>query len=92
VKKPIRLTEAQLRSIINEVANETSMAQAKLQGPLNKFVQHMNGAKQALSELYQATTDQQTGEQVHALLNAVNKIISAVDRLPPQLPAKAQKP
>lgn len=80
--KVVRLDEAALRGLIEEELNELSMGQAKMQGPLKKFVDHMNGAKQALSELYQSTSDQKAAEHCHALLNAVNRIVKALDNMP----------
>ena len=82
MKKVVKLNESQLRELISEELNEMGMGQAKVQGPLKKFIDHMAGAKQALSELYQNITDQKAGEQVHALLNAVNRIVKALDHMP----------
>ena len=101
MKKDVQREEALLRQLIKEELNEMSMSQAKVHGPLKKFVDHMNGAKQALSELYQSTSDQKAATSVHALLGAVNRIVKALDHMPelsqvfkstpppaPQAPAK----
>lgn len=77
--KMIRLTETQLRQLIDEELS--NMTQMKLQAPLGKFMQHMNGAKQALSDLYQATTDSESGDKALEMLKALNKIISNADHL-----------
>lgn len=89
MKTFVRLNEAQLQKLIaqlqkliSEELNELGMGQARAQGPLKKFVDHMNGAKQALSELYQTTTDRKAGEHCYALLNAVNRITKALEHMP----------
>lgn len=82
-KSAIRLTESQLRKIImEELMNELSMSQAKRVGPMRTFLQHMTGAKQALGELYQNVSDPQSADQIQGLLNAVNRLVSAVNNMP----------
>ena len=78
----IRMSESQLRQIIQEELNEIGMGQAKVEGPLRKFMEHMNGAKQALGELYQQISDQKASDQAQSLLNAVNRIVKALDHMP----------
>ena len=82
MSKVLKLTEAQLREIINGELNEIGMGQAKVEGPLRKFLEHMNGAKQALGELFQQVTDQKASDQAQALLNGVNRIVKALDHMP----------
>jgi len=84
-KRAIRLTESQLRKIIMqelEQLDELSMSQAKRVGPVRTFIQHMNGAKMALGELYQNVSDPQSADQIQGLLNAVNRIVAAVNNMP----------
>lgn len=81
-KAVLKLNEAMLRSLIESVLDEASMDQAKVEGPLKKFMMHMNGAKQALGELFQQVSDQQASDNCQALLNAVNRIIAAVNKMP----------
>ena len=82
MKKVIKLTESQLRFLIDEELNEASLEQARVEGPLKKFLGNMQGAKQALGELFQQVSDQKASDQCQALLNAVNKIINAVNSMP----------
>lgn len=68
----------QLRSIIEEELNEvSSLSQAKLDMPMKRFMEHMKGAKQALSEMFQATQDGEMGDSVQSLLNGVNRLTQA---------------
>lgn len=78
----IRLTESQLRQLIEQELDEIGMGQAKVEGPLKKFVEHMNGAKQTLGELFQQVSDQKASDQAQSLLNAVNRIMKALDSMP----------
>lgn len=83
MKKVIKLTESQLRSLIDaELMSEAGLDQARVEGPLKKFVSNMQSAKQALGELFQQVSDQKASDQCQALLNAVNRIINAVDNMP----------
>ena len=84
MKDAVKLTGSQLRRLVQDELNESGMhmAKAKVEGPLRLFIGHMNGAKQALSELFQQTTDKKAAEQAHALLNAVDRIIKALDNMP----------
>lgn len=82
MKKVIKLTESQLRTLIEAELGEATMDQARVEGPLKKFMTNMHGAKQALGELFQQTSDQKASDNCQALLNAVNRIIKAVDQMP----------
>ena len=82
MKKIVKLTESQLRSLIEAEVSEESMSQIKVDAPLKKFVSNMNGAKQALGEMFQQVSDQKASDQWQALLNAVNRIIKALDQMP----------
>lgn len=78
----IRLTESQLRQLIEESLDEINMGQAKVEGPLKKFVEQMNGAKRALGELFQQVSDQKASDQAQSLLNAINRIMKALENMP----------
>lgn len=78
--RTIRITEAQLRAIINEEIaglNEISVSHARQAGSVRKFMEHMMGARQALSELYQGISDPTASDQVAALANGLNRLINA---------------
>ena len=82
MKKVVKLNESQVRQLIEQQLDEIGMGQARVEGPLKKFVDHMNGAKQALGELFQQVSDQKASDQAQALLNAVNRIVKALDNMP----------
>jgi len=88
MSKIIRVKGSELKKMIRTAIvespdlTEDSLAQAKVSGPLQKFVSNMNGAKAALGELFQQVSDQKASDQAQALLNAVNRIIKALDNMP----------
>jgi hypothetical protein len=82
MKTVVRLNESQLRGLIQEELEEATMGQAKVQGPLQDLVSHLNGAKKALGELFQAASDQKASDQATALLNGVTKMLKALDHMP----------
>jgi hemoglobin-like flavoprotein len=48
---------------------------------MKKVVSNMQGAKQALGELFQQVSDQKASDQRQSLLNAVNRNINALDHM-----------
>lgn len=85
MKKVVKLDEALLRQLIKEQMeelDELTMSQAKMQGPMKKFMDGLNQAKQGLVELYQQTTDQRSGDQVRALYNGIQRLAKAAEQMP----------
>jgi len=85
----MKLNASMLRRIVQETISEARsldedsvFQQAKATGPLRQFVHHMNEAKKALGELFQQTSDQKASDQAQALLNAVERIVKALDHMP----------
>ena len=106
----MRITKSELLALIKESIDksrldEVSMGQAKAMGPLKDFVNNIesarqalgtNGAKKALSALYQqASSDDATQAHIETLLNAVNKLeasLSAVVKWLEHMPELTQDP
>lgn len=78
----MKMTKRQLRLLINETLAEVTMDQARVQGPLKDFVSHLNMAKADLGQLFQGLNDPKAEQQATALLNAINKMIKALDHMP----------
>jgi hypothetical protein len=84
----MKLTQKRLRSIIQETIEEHSllseetMQQAKLRGPIQKFVEHLNMAKQDLGLVVQQTSDKKAMDSASMLLNTITKMIKAVNNMP----------
>lgn len=87
----MKITESQLRQLIKEVLkeeaelSEASMEQAKVQGPLRDLYTSLQtakkqlgreGAKRAVSELMQNTSESEKAQQ---LLKAITQIESNID-------------
>jgi hypothetical protein len=72
---------------MEETLNEAGAPGFRAQASMEKFVQHLSAAKQALSEMYQASGDSQSGEQVQSLLNGVTRLMQAAKNMQAQQPA-----
>ena len=92
--KPVKLTEAQIRLLVEEELTQAGGSIAAAGGQaaaLKKLKDHLNGAKQALGELYQSATSPRASDQAHTLLGGINRVIQALDTMP-ELTAGKQTP
>lgn len=84
----MKITQRQLRQVIRSVLkeqatiDETSMKAAKVEGPLKDFVTHLNLAKKDLGNVYQQVSDPTATKQAEALLSYIDRIMSALDKMP----------
>jgi hypothetical protein len=78
----IKISKSHLRKLIIEGLNEETTAQAKTGQALQQFLDHLQGAKQALSLLVQASTDHKAMDQGKALLDGINRITKAINNMP----------
>jgi len=80
--KIIKLNGGMLRRLVREELLEANtMQQARTKQASKQFVAHLQAAKQALSELAQASTDPKSLEQGKSLLDALNRINSAFQKM-----------
>jgi hypothetical protein len=79
----VRLNESQLRAIIAEEMTQALEQPVSGRGPTGvmKVKEHLNQAKQAVSEMLQSTRSPRATEQAQALVAGINRIISAIDRM-----------
>jgi hypothetical protein len=92
VKTTIALDEAQLRRLIEaeltQVGGNLAAAGGSV-GSLKKLKDHLNGAKQALSDMYQSSSSRKASDQAQALLTGINRIVQALDTMPELTAGKA---
>ena len=96
-KKPaaLSLDEAKLRRIIEAELTQVGGNMAAAGGStatLKKLKDHLNGAKQALSELYQSSTSSRASDQAQSLLQGLNRMIQALDSMPELTAGKSTPP
>ena len=79
----IKLNESQLRTLIAEEMTQALEQPVSGRGPTGalKAQEHLNQAKQAISEMLQSTRSPRATEQAQALVAGINRIISAIDRM-----------
>jgi hypothetical protein len=84
----VKLSQQQLRGLITEeldtlaersVGGGLGFNQAKNDQALVTLRSHIQGAKAALSELFQNATDQKASDQAQIMLNGLNKITRELD-------------
>lgn len=81
--KVIKLNESQLRALIAEELTQAGGAMAGARAiPSQKLREHLEGAKQALSEMFQSASSPKASEQAQALLAGLNRLIKAMDTMP----------
>lgn len=93
-KQAVRMTEARLRLLVEEELTQAGGSIAAAGGQaasLKKLKDHLNGAKQALGELYQSATSPKASEQAHTLLSGITRVLQALDTMP-ELTAGKQTP
>jgi len=92
--KSVKMTEARLRLLVEEELSQAGGSIAAAGGQsssLKKLKDNLNGAKQALGELYQSATSPKASDQAHTLLNGINRVLQALDSMP-ELTAGKQTP
>lgn len=95
--KVTRMTEAQLRLLVEEELSQASIGQPGAQGlrgaaAIKKLRDHLAGAKDAVSELYQASTSSKASDQAQTLLQGLNRMIGALDSMPELAASKSTPP
>lgn len=80
-KRPVRLTQAQLRALVFEQITEATMAQAKVGGPAKEFWMHLQSAKKALGRLCQDVPQGSMGN-CEKLLSMIRQIELAMNAMP----------
>lgn len=79
----VRLSESQLRTLIAEEMTQAFEQPMSGAGPTGamKAKEHLNKAKQAISEMLQSSSSEGAAEQAQALVAGINRIAAAIDRM-----------